>query len=173
VKRYIFCILLFGVFSGSANALEGVHYLLPKVTALVFDTNPDKKSPLYAVGVFYGYGFHSNLAIELEANVGVYKGDYASETGKGTFSSWNIGGFGVYRHPFYKSAYVKAKVGTALYHSEHLAPTASDADVRQDLQVVIGAGAGYTFASQIAIELEYLRIKESSHNLGIGLHYPF
>lgn len=155
-----------------AHARAGVQYILPKVSAMFFDANPEWKKPLYTAGLYYGYGFDTSIAVEMEGNYGVYGGDYTEGGSNGSFSAWDVGVYGVYRYKVLEEGYIKGKAGTAYAKIDHI-PATGENKSSEDFEVVLGAGFGYVFKSSITLELEYTRLKNISHNLGLGLHYQF
>jgi hypothetical protein len=164
--------LILTMVSLDAHARAGMRYFLPKVSAMVFDGNPQEKKPLYTVGLVYGYAFGSSLALEIEGNYGVSDGKYVENGNKGSFSFWDAGAYGVYRYPVLVEGYIKGKVGTDYAKIDHV-PTGEKDYTSRDFHFAFGAGFGYVFKSSITFELEYTRLKNNSHNLGLGLHYQF
>ena len=170
-KTSLFLILL--VFAVDAQARAGIKYFLPKATAMKFDVNPQWDKPLYAAGALFGYGFDSTLAVEVEGNYGVYGGDYVVDTASGNFSAWNVALYGVYRYPVLVEGYVKAKIGSSYNRVDHTPPSGESDKSTEGLGVSLGAGFGYVFKTGITLELDYTRLKNISHNVGLGLHYRF
>jgi len=172
-RRLIFLVILCTLAWSNAQAREGVSYILPKITAMVFDDNPQWRKPLYTVGAFYGYGLDNNLSGEIEGNYGFYGGDYTSAEGNGSFSYWDVAVYGAYRYPVLTEGYLKLKAGAVYMHSEHLRPAGAGTRIREGLELQLGAGLGYVFKSKITLELEYTRLKNNANNAGVALHYPF
>ena len=171
-KTAVLLVLWVSFLSLDAHARSGVQYFLPKATAMFFDGNPERDKPLYTVGLVYGHAFDTSIALEIDGNYGIYGGDYTEDGNNGSYSYWDAGIYGVYRYPVLVEGYLKGKAGAAYSKIDHVAAVGSSKS-REGTEVVLGAGFGYVFKSSITFELEYTRLKNNSHNLGLGLHYQF
>lgn len=160
------------VTSSQVLAREGDKYILPKMTAMLFEYNPEKEKLLYSVGAVYGYSFESGMSMEIDGNYSVSGGEYTSVNGSGSIKGWDVGVSGAYRYRVLTEGYLKGKGGLSYINYEHQKP-AGGTSLAQGAEFIIGGGFGYVFKSKITFELEYTLLKNHSDNLSLALHYPF
>lgn len=165
--------------TSAAHATGGQPYFGAKigqfdVDADDSDINLDKPT---AYGVYGGYSFNKNLAVEAEyikssdADVTVDGFDDKSE-----FNAETIGLYGVYRYNLpnqLDALYVKGKLGVARSKVD-----AKGADSVYDSGVAGGLGLGYDLTNNVSIEGEYTKLPDpaddaSSDLWTIGAHYRF
>lgn len=177
MKNKLFGIFILVISFASADVLadKGDQYLVGKFG--LFTINPDKDydpDPLYAIGIFYGYGLTPQIAVEAEANFSIAGGGYDSEFESGSYRMWTLGGYGVYRYPLNNAMYIKGKAGL-LYEDVYRSSTG---DIGQDnhsngFSLTAGAGIGMLLSSALTMEVEYTQVEQSAGLFSFGFHFAF
>lgn len=163
-------------FSANSFASNGEVYWLPRIGATVFDTQSYfSDAPMTQVGLVYGYGLITNLAIEVEGSISIGAGRYSTSAGAGKYTGSMLGVFGVGRYPIaHQNIYLKAKLGGVYENIKHITPGTQIADERiTDFVMQAGLGFGYQFDSGLSTELEYVRGGTSFDQLLFGVNYMY
>ena len=170
---FIFCIL----FNQLAHASRGDQFLLPKIGLM--DIQINNPSPLWSVGLLYGFGLTNRLSLEAETNFGLSGGEYEkrdSSTGavieKGTYNVSTLAGYGVYRYPLWQGGYIKSKLGL-LYEkvSRELEQDGKREDT--DFGLAGGLGFGALMMNKFTLELEATIIDKDIIFYSLGTHINF
>ena len=168
MKKIFFLLALLTSFNGVAQANS--EYLVARMGAMFI--NVEGATPLYASGLYYGYGLDERMAIEAEANIGVAGGSYNQGNGNfGSFDVWTVAAYGVYRYPFTRTFYAKGKFGLLF---ESVTNNTRDAKLpQQDYGFSGGIGLGAQFKQRLTLEAEFSLLEANIYYSGLGVHYQF
>lgn len=155
----------------SAHAQEGVHYFLPRISAVQFDANTGADLT-GTIGLFYGYAITDHISAEVEGNMAILGGDFTTSSGTGKTDMWNAGFFGTFRNSLFDAdyAYMKAKFGL-VYEKLTIESPSSPKKTSSEAVVAFGLGGGYVFENNFTVEVEYVRLKNESHVINAGFHF--
>ncbi len=164
-------------FNQLAHANRGDQFLLPKVGFM--DIQINDPSPLWSVGLLYGFGLTNRVSLEAETNLGISGGEYEkrdSITGaiieKGTYNVSTLAAYGVYRYPLWQGGYVKSKLGL-LYEKVSRELEQQGKRENSDFGVAGGLGFGALMMNKFTLELEATIIDKDIIFYSLGTHINF
>ncbi|WP_455209939.1 outer membrane beta-barrel protein [Kaarinaea lacus] len=151
--------------------------MLPKVGFM--DIQINDPSPLWSVGLLYGFGLTNRVSLEAETNLGISGGEYEkrdSITGaiieKGTYNVSTLAAYGVYRYPLWQGGYVKSKLGL-LYEKVSRELEQQGKRENSDFGVAGGLGFGALMMNKFTLELEATIIDKDIIFYSLGTHINF
>jgi hypothetical protein len=165
------------LFNELAFAARGDQFLLPKVGFM--DIRINNPSPLWSVGLLYGYGLTNRLSLEAETNLGFSGGNYEKRdpssgaiVEKGTYRVSTLAAYGVYRYPLWQGGYIKSKLGL-LY--EKVGRELEQASKREDSDFGAAGGLGFgaMIMNKLTMELEATIIDKDIIFYSLGTHVNF
>ncbi len=170
---FVFCLL----FNQLAYAHRGDQFLLPKFGFM--DIQINNPTPLWSVGLLYGYGLTNRISLEAEANLGFSGGEYEKHdpvTGlvaeKGTYNVSTFATYGVYRYPLWQGGYIKTKLGL-LYEKVSRELELGGKREDTDFGAAGGLGFGIMIMNQFTMELEATVIDKDIIFYSLGTHINF
>ncbi len=159
--------------TGGVWAAPGNYYLLPQLAYV--SVNLQHVTPLYAVGLAYGWRLGNNVSVAGEINRSVSGGTFTErdptgrETGTGRYQLQTFAGYGVYRVPLISGIYAKAKTGLVYERVFRLATQDNGHAARVGLSM--GAGFGYAVNHALTLELDLTGVEQDLMMLLLGVHY--
>jgi len=165
------------LFSQLAHAHRGDQFLLPKFGFM--DIQINNPTPLWSVGLLYGFGLSNRLSLEAEANWGFSGGEYEKRdpgsgdiVEKGTYNVSTLAGYGVYRYPLWEGGYIKSKFGL-LY--EKVSRELEQAEKKEDTDVGAAGGLGFgaMIMNRFTLEFEATIIDKDIIFYSLGTHINF
>ena len=160
-----------------AFAHRGDQFLLPKFG--IMDIQINNPTPLWSVGLLYGYGLSNRMSVEVEANFGFSGGEYEKRdpvTGtiveKGTYNVSTLAPYGVYRYPLWQGGYIKTKLGL-LYENVSRELESEGKREESDFGLAGGLGFGVMVIKQFTLELEATVIDKDIIFYSLGTHINF
>lgn len=177
MKKTLALIIFFLLFNRLAYAHKGDQYLLPKVGFMAIQM--DQPTPLWSVGLLYGYGLTNRLSVEAEANLGFNGGRYDKRdqtTGsiieKGDYRIATVAAYGVYRFPIWQGGYIKSKLGLLFEKvTRHIQNTENR--VQNDVGLAGGLGFGMNMVKSATVEFEATIIDKDIIFYSLGTHVRF
>lgn len=166
----------FLVFNKLAYGHNGDQYLLPKFGFMAIQLN--QPSPLWSLGLLYGYGLSNRWSIEAETNLGFSGGTYekSAQGGavgeKGDYKILTGAVYGAYRFPLWQGGYIKSKLG-ALFENVTRNIENAEKRVKKDFGLAGGLGFGMVMLKSTTVELEATIIDKDIIFYSLGTHIRF
>ena len=177
MKKVLAVFLFWLLFNQLAYAHRGDQFLLPKFGFM--DIQINNPTPLWSLGLLYGYGLSNRLSFEAEANFGINGGEYEKSdpsTGliveKGAYNVSTLAGYGVYRYPLWEAGYIKTKLGL-LYENVSRELESNEKREDTDFGVAGGLGFGFMMMNRFTMELEATVIDKDIIFYSLGTHINF